>query len=205
MILRRNNAMTTTVLGSHPTPVSRQSHARKDFKLWAQKVASKFELKAAQFLELSTFINVGRKLNATDLRLRIWQQATSYKILNGIEEIKVESANTKTAVQKVTSGLKGRFQLSTDQMMQVAITCKDMLVQAGRTKYKTLHVDVEDRLKSCADTLGFQNVFGNPVHEQVLRTMIKKECSGIRSKFHTLASHLLSFDGLMFIADCIST
>ncbi|KAI6144440.1 hypothetical protein BKA82DRAFT_4178130 [Pisolithus tinctorius] len=158
----------------------------KDFKLWAQKVASKFELKAAQFLELSTFINVGRKLNATDLRLRIWQQATSYKILNGIEEIKVESANTKTAVQKVTSGLKGRFQLSTDQMMQVAITCKDMLVQAGRTKYKTLHVDVEDRLKSCADTLGFQNVFGNPVHEQVLRTMIKKECSGIRSKFHTL-------------------
>ncbi|KAI6143458.1 hypothetical protein BKA82DRAFT_4186215 [Pisolithus tinctorius] len=138
----------------------------KDFKLWAQKVASKFELEAAPFLELSTFINVGRKLNAADLQLQIWQQATNYRILNGIKEIKVESASTKTAMQKVTSGLEGRFQLSADQMMQVAITCKDMLVQAGRTKYKMLHVDVEDRLKSCTDTLGFQNMFGNPVHEQ---------------------------------------
>ncbi|KAI6032629.1 hypothetical protein F5J12DRAFT_887529 [Pisolithus orientalis] len=137
----------------------------KDFTLWAQKVASKFELKAAQFLELSTFIDVGRKLNATDLWLQIWQQATNYKILNGIKEIKVESS-TKTAMQKVTSGLKGSFQLSMDQMMQVAITCKDMLVQAGCTKYKMLHINVKDQLKSHADTLGFQNMFGNLVHEQ---------------------------------------
>ncbi|KIO01176.1 hypothetical protein M404DRAFT_1003242 [Pisolithus tinctorius Marx 270] len=158
----------------------------KDFKLWAQKVASKFVLKAAQFLELSMFIDVGRKLNATDLWLWIWQQATNYKMLNGIEEIKVESASMKTAMQKVTSGLKGGFQLSADQMMQVAITCKDMLIQAGCTKYKMLHVNVEDQLKSHTDTLGFQNMFGNLVHEQVLYTMIKKECSGIQSKFCTL-------------------
>ncbi|KIM68454.1 hypothetical protein SCLCIDRAFT_20374 [Scleroderma citrinum Foug A] len=166
----------------------------KDFKLWAQKVATKFELKATQVSELSTFIEVGKKLNAVDLCLRVWQQATSYRILNGVKEIKVDSASMKNAVELAASGLKGGFQLSVDQTMQVIITCKDMLIQAGRTKYKNLHVDVEEQLKSHAHTLGFQNVFSNPVNEQVLRAVIK-ECSGIRSKFCMLILDSMGVDG----------
>ncbi|KAI6144992.1 hypothetical protein BKA82DRAFT_3982353, partial [Pisolithus tinctorius] len=71
--------------------------------------------------------------------------------------------------------------------MQILIVCKDMLVQAGRTKYKTLHVDVEARPSaSRADLLGFLNVFNNPANERVLRAAIKKECSAVRNKFRTL-------------------
>ncbi|KAI5982097.1 hypothetical protein EDD15DRAFT_2326704 [Pisolithus albus] len=142
----------------------------KRLKLWAQKVANKFELKPTQFSELGTLI----------------YQSSNYKISNGIDEIKVDLKNMKIMMEAVTSRLKGGFELSVDQTMQVTITCKDMLVQAGRTKYKALHADVEERLRSRADTLGFQNVFGNFGNEQVLRAAIKRECSAIRSKFRTL-------------------
>ncbi|KIK12263.1 hypothetical protein PISMIDRAFT_18866 [Pisolithus microcarpus 441] len=158
----------------------------KRLKLWAEKVACKFELKPTQFSELGMLIYVGKNLDTGDLRSRIWQQATNYKVLNGIEEIKVDLKNMKSTVEAVTSRLKGSFELSVDQMMQVTIMCKDMLVQAGRTKYKALHTDVEERLRSHADTLGFQNVFGNFGNKQVLRAAIKRECSAIRSKFRTL-------------------
>ncbi|KIO12307.1 hypothetical protein M404DRAFT_19163 [Pisolithus tinctorius Marx 270] len=115
----------------------------KRLKLWAQKVTIQFELKAPQFLELGMLIDVGKNLETGDLRLRIWQQATSYKILNGVDEIKAESMNTKAMVEMATAGLRRAFQLTTDQMMQILIMSKDMLVQAGRTKYKALHVEVE--------------------------------------------------------------
>ncbi|KAI6018599.1 hypothetical protein PISMIDRAFT_98164, partial [Pisolithus microcarpus 441] len=41
-------------------------------------------------------------------------------------------------------------------------------------------------LRSRADSYGFQNVFGNPTNERVLRAAIKKECSAVRNKFRTL-------------------
>ncbi|KAI6146817.1 hypothetical protein BKA82DRAFT_32123 [Pisolithus tinctorius] len=115
----------------------------KHLKLWAQKVATQFELKAPQFLELGMLIDVGKNLETRDLHLRIWQQATSYKILNGVEEIKVELMNMKAVVEMATARLRRAFQLTADQMMQILIMSKDMLVQAGQTKYKALHVDVE--------------------------------------------------------------
>ncbi|KAI6003458.1 hypothetical protein F5J12DRAFT_893642 [Pisolithus orientalis] len=67
----------------------------KWLKLWAQKVATKFELKASQFLELSMLIDVGKTLQTGDLHL----------VLNGIEEIKIDSANMKNAVEMATAGL----------------------------------------------------------------------------------------------------
>ncbi|KAI6028999.1 hypothetical protein EDC04DRAFT_2898820 [Pisolithus marmoratus] len=158
----------------------------KRLKLWVQKVASKFELKPTQFSELGTLIYLGKNLDTGDLCSRIWQQATNYKILNGIEGMRVDLMNMKNTVEAVTSRLKGSFELSVDQMMQVTITCKDMLMQAGRTKYKALHTDIEEWLRSHADMQGFQNVFSNFGNEQVLHAAIKRECSALRSKFHTL-------------------
>ncbi|KIN98832.1 hypothetical protein M404DRAFT_30981 [Pisolithus tinctorius Marx 270] len=78
----------------------------KHLKLWAQKVTTQFELKAPQFLELGMLIDVGKNLETRDLHLQIWQQATSYKILNGVDEIKAESMNTKAMVETATAGLR---------------------------------------------------------------------------------------------------
>ncbi|KAI6029019.1 hypothetical protein EDC04DRAFT_2605647 [Pisolithus marmoratus] len=131
----------------------------------------------------------GAEPSEDDLKwLKLWaqKQATNYKILNGIEGMRVDLTNMKNMVEVVTSRLKGSFELSVDQMMQVTITCKDMLVQAGCTKYKVLHTDVEEQLRSCADMQGFQNVFGNFGNEQVLCVAIKRKCSALRSKFCTL-------------------
>ncbi|KAI6025628.1 hypothetical protein F5J12DRAFT_697142, partial [Pisolithus orientalis] len=64
--------------------------------------------------------------------------------------------------------------------MQILIVCKDMLMQAGQTKYKTLHVDIEAHPSVlCADLLGFLNVFNNPANEHVLHVAIKQECSAL--------------------------
>ncbi|KAI6042117.1 hypothetical protein EDC04DRAFT_3139282 [Pisolithus marmoratus] len=167
----------------------------KRLKLWAQKVATKFELKASQFSELSTLIDVGKHLETRDLHLQIWQQVANYKILNGIEEIKAHSVNTKNAVETATAGIKGGFQLTPDQAMQVLIICKDMIMQAGQTKYKQLHVDVEEWLKACANILGFQNVFGNPTNECILHAAIKKECSTVQNKFRMLILDSTSGEG----------
>ncbi|KAI6005406.1 hypothetical protein EDC04DRAFT_2908015 [Pisolithus marmoratus] len=158
----------------------------KRLKLWAQKVATEFGLKASQFLELSMFIRLGKNLDTGDLHMCIWQLAIGYRLLNGQDEIMAHSVNTQNAVETASAGIKGGFQLSVDQVMQVLIIAKDLVVQAGRTNYKGLHYDVEERLKSCADVLGFQNVFGNLANECVLCTVIKRECSAARNKLHIL-------------------
>ncbi|KAI6017633.1 hypothetical protein BKA83DRAFT_4496757 [Pisolithus microcarpus] len=164
---------------------SEESHL-SCLKLWAEKVATKFELQASQFSELSMFIELGKNLDTGDLRMRIWQLALSHKLLNGMEEIKAHSVNTKNAVELATTGIRSRFQLSADQTSQVLIISRDLIMQAGQTKYKALHVDVKEWLRSCTDSYGFQNVFGNPTNERVLHAAIKKECSAVRNKFHTL-------------------
>ncbi|KAI5980490.1 hypothetical protein EDC04DRAFT_2917931 [Pisolithus marmoratus] len=143
----------------------------KHLKLWAQKVATEFGLKASQFSELSMFIHLGKNLDTGDLCMHIWQLAIGYRLLNGQDEIMAHSVNMQNAVM-ASAGIKSRFQLSVDQAMQVLIIAKDLVVQAGRTNYKGLHYDVEEWLKSCADVLGFQNVFGNPANERVLCTLL---------------------------------
>ncbi|KAI5983322.1 hypothetical protein EDC04DRAFT_2915016 [Pisolithus marmoratus] len=136
----------------------------KHLKLWAQKVATEFGLKASQFSELSMFILSGRTWTLA-ICMRIWQLAIGYRLLNGQDEIMAHS-------------------------MQVLIIAKDLVVQAGRTNYKGLHYDVEERLKSRADVLGFQNVFGNPANERVLCTVIKRECSAPKQIAHTGKSRM---------------
>ncbi|KAI6022311.1 hypothetical protein BKA83DRAFT_4493581 [Pisolithus microcarpus] len=148
---------------------SEESHL-SHLKLWAEKVATKFKLQASQFSELSMFIKL----------------ALSHKLLNGMEEIKAHSVNMKNAVESATTGIKSGFQLSADQMSQVLIISRDLIVQAGRTKYKALHVDIEEWLRSRVDSYGFQNVFRNPTNECVLHAAIKKECSVVQNKFCTL-------------------
>ncbi|KAI6035324.1 hypothetical protein F5J12DRAFT_933530 [Pisolithus orientalis] len=44
----------------------------------------------------------------------------------------------------------------------------------------------QERLRSHANLLGFLNVFNNPANECMLCAAIKKECSAIQNKFHTL-------------------
>ncbi|KAI6129360.1 hypothetical protein EDD16DRAFT_1515890 [Pisolithus croceorrhizus] len=145
----------------------------KQLKLWAEK--------PTQFSELGTLIYVGKNLDTRDLCSQIWQQVTNYKVLNGIEEIMVDLKNMKSVVEAVTSRLKGSFELSIDQMMQVTITCKDMLVQAGCTKYKALHTDVEhDRsssdhrqnhwdFRTCSEILGMSRCSMQPLRGNVVQ------------------------------------
>ncbi|KAI6038099.1 hypothetical protein EDC04DRAFT_2896824 [Pisolithus marmoratus] len=142
----------------------------KHLKLWAQKVATEFRLKASQFSELSMFIHLRKNLDTGNLCMHIWQLAIGYRLLNGQDKIMAHSVNMQNAVETASAGIKGRFQLSVDQAMQVLIIAKDLVMQVGQTNYKGLHYDVEEWLKLHADVLGFQNVFGNPANEHVLCT-----------------------------------
>ncbi|KAI5992864.1 hypothetical protein EDC04DRAFT_2910954 [Pisolithus marmoratus] len=154
----------------------------KRLKLWAQKVATEFGLEASQFSELSMFICLRQNLDTGNLCMCIWQLAIGYRLLNGQDKIMAHLVNMQNAVEMASAGIKGRFQLSVDQAMQVLIIAKDLVVQVGQTNYKGLHYDVEEQLKLRADVLGFQNVFSNPANERVLRTVIKRECSATRNK-----------------------
>lgn len=51
-------------------------------------------------------------MDSEDLRLRIWQQATCYKTLNGIQKLDADLACTKAIVETVIAGLKSTFQVS---------------------------------------------------------------------------------------------
>ncbi|KAI5983238.1 hypothetical protein EDC04DRAFT_2915090 [Pisolithus marmoratus] len=149
----------------------------KCLKLWAQKVATEFRLKASQFSELSMFICLGKNLDTGNLHMHIWQLAIGYRLLNGQDEIMAHLVNMQNAVEMASAGIKGGFQLSVDQVMQVLINAKDLVVQVGQTNYKGLHYNVKH-----ADVLGFQNIFGNLANEHVLCTVIKRECSAAQNK-----------------------
>ncbi|KAI6101130.1 hypothetical protein F5141DRAFT_1065901 [Pisolithus sp. B1] len=77
---------------------SEEDHVRH-LKLWAKKAATKFNLKASQFSELTMFIKL----------------ATNHKLLNGLEEMKSYMVNTKNAVESATAGIRSGFQLSANQ------------------------------------------------------------------------------------------
>ncbi|KAI6043295.1 hypothetical protein EDC04DRAFT_2600336 [Pisolithus marmoratus] len=135
--------------------------------------AQKVELQASQFLELSIFIREEpghwRSLHAY-LAASNWLQAFEWTGQNhGTFSEHAECCGDGI------KGIKGRFQLSVDQV--VLIIAKDLVMQVGWTNYKGLHYDVKEWLKSHADVLGFQNVFSNPANEHVLHTVIRRECS----------------------------
>ncbi|KAI6041711.1 hypothetical protein EDC04DRAFT_2601495 [Pisolithus marmoratus] len=122
--------------------------------------AQKVELQASQFSELSTFIceEPGH-----------WQSLHAYLAAsNWLQAFEWTGRNHGTFSEHAEccgdgiKGIKGRFQLSVDQV--VLIISKDLVMQVGWTNYKGLHYDVKEWLKSHADVLGFQNVFSNPAN-----------------------------------------
>ncbi|KAH7923807.1 hypothetical protein BV22DRAFT_1130378 [Leucogyrophana mollusca] len=174
---------TSYMFGSAQPPATVGTVDAAALKTWCQRIGNKFELKAEQYSDLQQFINLGKNLDTGDLRLRIWQQATTYKVLNAILAQRVEYTAFKSVLNDASKRLATSFKLSKDQMDQILITSKDLTFQPDRMEYMTLHLDVETYIRNNAAVLGFSSVIGDPVREKALRAGCKAKASSARNQY----------------------
>ncbi|KAH7919764.1 hypothetical protein BV22DRAFT_1133599 [Leucogyrophana mollusca] len=151
-------------------------------KHWCQRIGNKFELMPAQYSDLQQFVDLGKNLDVGNLQLRIWQQATTYKVLNDVAAQKMEYTTFKGILDDVSERLAGDFKLSKAQTDQVLILLKDFIFQPDCMEYMN-HLDVESHIRANATALGFANVMGDPYREKVLRQACKAKASSTCNQY----------------------
>ncbi|KAH7881723.1 hypothetical protein F5I97DRAFT_1932742 [Phlebopus sp. FC_14] len=147
-------------------------HEQAMLKLWCQRVGNKFELTLLQLTELGTFVNLSKNLDMGDLCLRIWEQATIYKIMNMVTANQVNYATFKSVLDDTTEHLLEGYKLSKDQQDQILILCKDLIIQPGCVEFCNFQFDLEEHICTNVTLLDFESIFGNAVHEKALRAIL---------------------------------
>ncbi|KAF8237231.1 hypothetical protein L208DRAFT_1248833, partial [Tricholoma matsutake] len=75
------------------------------------------------------------------------------------------------------------FMFTVEQCANIQGTAQDVIYQAIRTSFTTMHVDVEAYLNKERMAMKLANVFGSPAHEKQLALLIKKTCSSVHNAF----------------------
>ncbi|KAJ6474052.1 hypothetical protein C8R47DRAFT_1294448 [Mycena vitilis] len=75
------------------------------------------------------------------------------------------------------------FTLTTNQKANIRGITQDVIHESTRIVFVTLHVDVLVVLKSKAQLLDLDNIFGVPVREKKLGSALRRACSSVRNAF----------------------
>ncbi|KAI0318130.1 hypothetical protein OF83DRAFT_61676 [Amylostereum chailletii] len=152
-------------------------------KTWCDAVAAKHDLQPAQYGNLHTMIEIGRKLDVDDLRLRLINQITLYQVQNKIDQQETDYKKFQAILEDLCQRLATKFELNKDQHDALIRLAKDMAFQPTRTSRHGIALDLEAHVKHNASKLGFENVFGDSKREQVLRKACKKRAGNARTQF----------------------
>ncbi|KAF8136039.1 hypothetical protein K438DRAFT_1468719, partial [Mycena galopus ATCC 62051] len=113
---------------------------------------------------------------------------TAIMLSEAAERRRLEEANTfsgdlRAMMRDIKIRLDEGFALTTEQKRNIRGIAQDMIHESGRTVFFTMHVDVLATLKDQKLHLDLDNVFGVPVREKKLVSMLKRVCSSVRNAF----------------------
>ncbi|KAI0357217.1 hypothetical protein OH77DRAFT_1422770 [Trametes cingulata] len=175
-----------TVAGSAAT--ERGENETTQLCQWCERLSNQWGLKDMQYDDLKQIVNLGTRMDEGQLRIALWNQTTLYRLLNTVESQAVDQTKFLKVLEDTQEMLVRAWTVSNDQGTTLRITARDLLIEAGRTSYTELHLDVLDYITINKVRFGFEDVFAEPAREATLRLAISKKCSNART---TLRNQLI--------------
>ncbi|KIN97130.1 hypothetical protein M404DRAFT_32591 [Pisolithus tinctorius Marx 270] len=111
--------------------------------------------------------------------------------------------NTQQLLADLQIRLKNTFTLSHEQKANVHIVAGDIIFEASRITFMTIHFDVESKVQQSQKELQFTNIYGNPAREKILMAYIKQQCSSVRNSFRELLRDSVIGDGTCTLSDFV--
>ncbi|KAJ6461445.1 hypothetical protein C8R45DRAFT_1108674 [Mycena sanguinolenta] len=158
--------------------------------LYIDNLARQFSLENRDRMKLRGFVEVVAgaqgSLSQADLAARLYTLAAI--LSEGADRRRQEQENNfagdfRTIMRELQTRLDDGFALTTNQRANIRGIAQDVVHEAARTVFSTMHVDVFDALKSKAQLLDLENIFGVPLRERKLTTHLKRTCSSVRNGF----------------------
>lgn len=142
-------------------------------------LAKDFELEPVQRANLQAFVKMGSfdgTLTRSDLLTRTYVLAALYSEAAERRRVAKEQgfADLKGLFNDLKVRLEGRFELTKEQMSAIRKAANDMIYQANRTTFVTMHVDLMKHIRENSNSLGLSNVFSSPSRERVLSSADRK-------------------------------
>ncbi|KAJ7710475.1 hypothetical protein B0H17DRAFT_856267, partial [Mycena rosella] len=93
------------------------------------------------------------------------------------------AGDLKTMMRDLQIRLDDGFVLTSNQKVNMRAVAQDVIHESTRMVFYTMHVDVLAALKKDAKRMDFDNIFGIPVREKKMVSVLKKTCSSVRNAF----------------------
>ncbi|KAI0043571.1 hypothetical protein FA95DRAFT_1609261 [Auriscalpium vulgare] len=155
-------------------------------KAWCDRISKKLQLKSSQYGDLHHWVDIGVDLDLGDLRLRLWQQATTYQLMNKVDDQKVEYDKFTALLEDVNIRLNETFKLSKDQIDVVIRQAKDQVFQPNQANHMQAHLPLEKAVMNDLKKFALDNISDNPARQKVLRANCKRQASNARNQLRNL-------------------
>jgi len=152
-------------------------------KTWCEMLGNKFNLEPEQYSDLLEMANLGSCLDVSDMRMRLYQQATTMKTLNIVASQNMHYNEYKSIFHEVQEALGKKWRVSEDQKTTIRLKTRDFLFQPHRTSWINVSKEVEGYIRDHAKELGFDNAYGNPTREAAVGTACREIASQARNQY----------------------
>ncbi|KAJ6489504.1 hypothetical protein C8R47DRAFT_977840 [Mycena vitilis] len=175
--------------------------------IFVDTLARDMQLEDRQTQNLHEFVllgSTGAGLSQADLATRLYLLAAQFS--DTAERRRIAASETPTDWKALWRDLKIRldssFTFTKDQEKNIRGLVRDFIIEALRTAYGTIHIDVLAAIKKCPETYGLDNIPGVPAREQALASKVRDAGSSVRNAFRKeVRLSMISQSGLTTPAD----
>ncbi|KAJ7659055.1 hypothetical protein DFH06DRAFT_905712, partial [Mycena polygramma] len=181
--------------------------------IFVDTLARDMQLEDRQTQNLHEFVllgSTGAGLSQADLATRLYLLAAQFS--DTAERRRIAASETPTDWKALWRDLKIRldssFTFTKDQEKNIRGLVRDFIIEALRTAYGTIHIDVLAAIKKCPETYGLDNIPGVPAREQALASKVRDAGSSVRNAFRKEIVASIKADTWVslsqFTFDCLS-
>ncbi|RDB27985.1 hypothetical protein Hypma_002123 [Hypsizygus marmoreus] len=162
-------------------------------------LAQDFKLENQQRLNLHAFVKLGSLgggLSQADLATRLYLLAVVYS--EAAERRRITDEQGVSDLKGLFTDLKIRleetFTFNGEQRTNIRSVAQDVIYQANRTSFVTMHLSVETIVSEDRSGMKMGNIYGSPAREKQLLTLIKRTCSSVRNAFRVDIKNSVGID-----------
>ncbi|KAG1784473.1 uncharacterized protein HD556DRAFT_1451739 [Suillus plorans] len=175
--------------GLHQPQIDPQLRVDELSALFVDALANQFgfgDMEQDLRANLHGFAKLGCGLSKPDLATRTYLLGSVFCLLKEQRLIAASHVSTQHLLADLQIRLEATFSLSPEQRMNIRIVASDLIFDATRITFMSLHFDVAKCLHEDREAFKLTNIYGNPARERYLMGFVKHQCSSVRNSFREL-------------------
>ncbi|KAG1793396.1 hypothetical protein EV424DRAFT_1452376 [Suillus variegatus] len=192
--------------GLHQPQIDPQLRVDELSALFVDALANQFgfgDMEQDLRANLHGFAKLGCGLSKPDLATRTYLLGSVFCLLKEQRLIAASHVSTQHLLADLQIRLEATFSLSPEQRMNIRIVASDLIFDATRITFMSLHFDVAKCLHEDREAFKLTNIYGNPARERYLMGFVKHQCSSVRNSFRELIRDSVIGDDTSTLSDFV--